>query len=70
MSVSPLGCASAPAKRDPRDPWERMNRTTFGVNEKLDQAIAKPIAKTYRKVAPHFVQTGVSNFMDNMDYPS
>jgi phospholipid-binding lipoprotein MlaA len=64
-----LGCAQAPLKRDPRDPWERLNRTTFAVNEKLDHAIAKPIAKTYRKVTPHFVQTGVSNFMDNINYP-
>jgi phospholipid-binding lipoprotein MlaA len=64
-----LGCASAPLKRDPRDPWERLNRTTFAVNEKLDRAIAKPVAQTYRRVTPHFVQTGVSNFMDNINYP-
>ena len=65
-----LGCASqAPLKRDPRDPWERLNRTTFAVNQKLDRAIAKPVARTYRRVTPHFVQTGVSNFMDNINYP-
>jgi ABC-type transporter lipoprotein component MlaA len=65
-----LGCASqAPLKRDPRDPWERMNRVTFNVNEKLDRAIAKPVAKAYRRYTPHFVQTGVSNFMDNLNYP-
>jgi phospholipid-binding lipoprotein MlaA len=65
-----LGCASqAPLKRDPRDPLERMNRVTFAVNEKLDRAIAKPVARTYRRVTPHFVQTGVSNFMDNINYP-
>ena len=56
-------------KRDPRDPLERMNRVTFAVNEKLDRAIAKPVARTYRRVTPHFVQTGVSNFMDNINYP-
>ena len=65
-----LGCASqTPLKRDPRDPLERVNRVTFAVNEKLDHAFARPIARTYRKVTPHFVQTGVSNFMDNMNYP-
>jgi phospholipid-binding lipoprotein MlaA len=65
-----LGCASqAPLKRDPRDPWERVNRVTFTVNEKLDRAIAKPVAKAYRRYTPHFVQTGVSNFMDNLNYP-
>jgi phospholipid-binding lipoprotein MlaA len=65
-----VGCASqAPFKRDPRDPWERVNRVTFRVNEKLDRAIAKPVAKAYRRYTPHFVQTGVSNFMDNLNYP-
>jgi phospholipid-binding lipoprotein MlaA len=65
-----LGCASqAPLKRDPRDPLERINRVTYTVNDKLDRAITKPIARTYRKVTPHFVQTGVSNFMDNFHYP-
>jgi hypothetical protein len=42
---------------------------TFAVNEKLDHAIARPIARTYRRITPHFVQTGVSNFMDNINYP-
>jgi phospholipid-binding lipoprotein MlaA len=46
-----------------------MNRVTFAVNEKLDRAFAKPVARAYRKVTPHFVQTGVSNFMDNINYP-
>jgi phospholipid-binding lipoprotein MlaA len=65
-----LGCASqTPLKRDPRDPLERINRVTFAVNDKLDRAITKPLARTYRKVTPHFVQTGVSNFMDNLHYP-
>jgi phospholipid-binding lipoprotein MlaA len=66
-----FGCASLPAgaKRDPRDPWERMNRTTFKVNTALDHAIARPIARTYQKVTPRPVRTGVSNFMDNLFYP-
>ena len=70
VAIALLGCASqAPVKRDPRDPLERMNRVTYTVNDKLDRAIAKPVAKTYRRVTPHFVQRGVSNFMDNLHYP-
>jgi phospholipid-binding lipoprotein MlaA len=64
-----LGCSTAPLKRDPRDPLERVNRVTYAVNDALDRAIAKPLARTYRKVTPHVVQTGVSNFMDNLHYP-
>jgi phospholipid-binding lipoprotein MlaA len=64
------GCATSPAgKRDARDPWERVNRATFKFNDAVDRAVAKPVAKGYRKVAPQFVETGVSNFFDNLEYP-
>ena len=65
-----LGCAALPpGKRNPRDPWERMNRATYRFNDKFDRAIAQPVARGYRKATPHFVQTGVSNFFDNLEYP-
>jgi phospholipid-binding lipoprotein MlaA len=64
------GCAAQPGvKSDPRDPWERMNRTTYRFNDALDRAIAKPVARGYRKVTPRFVQTGISNFLDNLESP-
>lgn len=62
------GCAALPpGKRDPRDPWERMNRTTYKFNDKFDKAIATPVARAYRKT-PQFMQTGVHNFFTNLDY--
>jgi phospholipid-binding lipoprotein MlaA len=65
-----VGCATLPpGKPDARDPWERMNRTTYRFNDKFDHAIAQPVARGYRKVTPQFVQTGVHNFFDNLDYP-
>jgi phospholipid-binding lipoprotein MlaA len=65
------GCATRPATRtDPRDPWERMNRATYAFNDKVDRAVLKPVAKGYRKVTPHVVQVGVSNFMTNVSYPT
>jgi phospholipid-binding lipoprotein MlaA len=69
--LTQFGCASLPpgAKRDPRDPWERMNRTTFKVNMALDHAVLRPVARTYEKVTPRPVRKGVSNFMDNLFYP-
>lgn len=66
------GCATTPgtaAKRDPRDPFEKINRATYRFNDALDRAIAKPVAKGYVRVTPHFVQRGVSNFFDNLTYP-
>ena len=66
-----FGCASLPpnSKRDPRDPWERLNRTTFKVNMAIDHAVARPVARGYQKVVPSPVRTSVSNFMDNLFYP-
>ena len=67
--VTLLGCAAAPAKKDPRDPWERMNRSIYGFNTTVDHAVLRPVARGYKKVTPSFVRTGVSNFFDNLDYP-
>ena len=64
-----LGCAAPPAKKDPRDPWERMNRTTYKFNDKVDKAVLRPLARGYQKVTPDFFRTGVSNFFDNLGYP-
>ena len=64
-----LGCAAAPAQKDPRDPWERMNRSTYKFNDKVDRAVLRPVAHGYKKVTPSFVRTGVSNFFDNLGYP-
>lgn len=65
------GCATqAPTRVDPRDPWERMNRATYAFNDKVDRAVLKPVARGYRKVTPHVVQLGVSNFFNNVSYPT
>jgi phospholipid-binding lipoprotein MlaA len=69
LCLTIIGCAAAPLKRDPRDPLERINRTTFAFNDAIDRGFARPVARTYRKVTPQFVQRGVSNFMDNIHYP-
>ena len=54
------GCASIPSgKPDPRDPWERFNRSVFNFNEALDRAIAKPVAKGYVKATPRVIPSAV-----------
>jgi phospholipid-binding lipoprotein MlaA len=61
------GCATIPSgKADPRDPWEGFNRASYKFNDALDRAIAKPVAKGYKKVTPRVVRTGVSNFFSNL----
>jgi phospholipid-binding lipoprotein MlaA len=61
------GCATLPSgKADPRDPWERFNRSSFAFNDALDRAVAKPVAKAYKKVTPRVIRTGISNVFSNL----
>lgn len=60
------GCATIPGERDPRDPWEPMNRSVFKFNDAADKAILKPAAQAYRFVTPKFVRVGVTNFFSNI----
>ncbi len=63
-------CATHPAaRRDPRDPWEPMNRKIWAFDMAFARKVALPVGHTYRRVTPRFVQTGIGNFMDNMLYP-
>ena len=51
----------------PQDPWESWNRGIYKINDKLDRAIAKPVASGYVRVVPQPIRTGVTNFFDNLD---
>ena len=65
-----FGCASQPvAHKDPRDPWERMNRGTYAFNDAILRNAGLPFARGYNRVVPKFIRTGVSNFMSNATYP-
>ncbi len=48
------------------DPWESFNRKMFAFNDSLDQAVLKPVARTYVEFTPQFIRTGVSNFFGNL----
>ena len=61
------GCASTEYVADERDPWQGFNRSMYGFNDTLDQAVLKPAARGYQAVAPDFVETGVRNFFSNIN---
>jgi phospholipid-binding lipoprotein MlaA len=68
------GCASmrSPAATDPQgaaensDPFERVNRVVYTVNDRLDRAVFKPIAQGYEFVVPSVVRSCVSNVFGNV----
>jgi phospholipid-binding lipoprotein MlaA len=65
-----VGCATVPpSERNPRDPWQRMNRGIYKFNDTFDRAIAQPVARTYVRVLPQTIRTGVTNFFNNVTYP-
>ena len=49
------------------DPFKNLNEKTHNLNQGLDESIATPIAKVYRKVTPDFLEVGVTNFTDNIE---
>lgn len=57
------GCATGP---NPQDPFEPFNRGVYSFNEKVDDAVLKPVATAYRDTLPSPVRTGVSNFFGNL----
>ena len=62
------GCAST-GNGDPRDPLEPWNRGVYRFNEKVDEAIARPVATAYRKVLPDEIRNRVRNFFGNLADP-
>jgi len=59
------GCAATGEK----DPYENWNRKVYAVNDAIDRATLKPVAKGYRAVTPRFVRSGVSNVFANLVTP-
>ncbi len=72
FALSLSACVTLPpnSQRAPQDPWESWNRGVYKVNDKLDRAVAKPVAKTYVRIVPSPIRTGVSNFFANLDTPT
>jgi phospholipid-binding lipoprotein MlaA len=71
LLVLMTGCATLPpgAQKDPRDPFERLNRTVFKVDDALAHDVAIPIGHAYTNVTPTFVRRGIANFFENLHTP-
>lgn len=44
------------------DPWEKMNRGTFGFNEVADVYVLEPVARFWGFITPHFFHKAIRNF--------
>jgi phospholipid-binding lipoprotein MlaA len=65
-------CVTLPpnSQRSPHDPWESWNRGVYKFNDTVDRAVAKPVARTYVKIVPQAIRTGVTNFFSNLETPT
>lgn len=59
------GCAST-SGGNPLDPFEATNRRIDAFNDSVDQAVLRPVAKTYSDYTPTLLQTTVQNFFGNL----
>jgi phospholipid-binding lipoprotein MlaA len=59
------GCAST-SGGNPLDPFEATNRRIDAFNNNVDQAVLRPVAKTYFDYTPTVLQTTVQNFFGNL----
>ena len=60
--------AASGLRAETEDPWEPANRKVFALNEWGDRWIAKPLARTYKRL-PESVQRGLHNIFENLAVP-
>ena len=60
------GCTTLDGPENPDDPFESFNRSMYTFNEKLDEYAMKPIAEGYQAITPDAVDTGITNFFNNI----
>ena len=72
LACASSACVTLPPDRprSPQDPWESWNRGVYKFNTVMDNAIARPVAKTYVKIVPQPIRTGVNNFFANLSTPT
>ena len=72
LACASSACVTLPPDRprSPQDPWESWNRGVYKFNTVMDNAIARPVAKTYVKILPQPIRTGVNNFFANLSTPT
>lgn len=69
LGLLAAGCAHMPAD-DPADPLEVVNRGVFKFNRTLDTYALRPVAVGYQEYVPRPARRGISNFLDNLFYPT
>lgn len=51
------------------DPFRRVNEASFNAVGAVDDAVLRPVALTYKRVAPQPARDGIRNFLNNLHEP-
>ena len=51
------------------DPFESVNRSVFGFNQRVDRRVLVPTINVYRAVVPQFGRSRMRDFIDNIKTP-
>jgi phospholipid-binding lipoprotein MlaA len=76
LALLAASCAAAgaaygdTAKKKNKDPLEKLNRASFQFNDALDRMALHPLAKFYAWAMPRPARTAVTNFVENLQYPT
>src|SRR6185312_4229452 len=62
------GCATTDPSGQ-NDPYEKTNRDIFAFDQKLDHAVARPVAVFYNHAFPGIFRDGVHNALTNLNSP-
>ena len=70
LALMATGAGALAVDRAPGDPLEPVNRVSHRFSLFVDRVLLGPVSRAYVRVTPKFVRTGVTNFVDNLTYPS
>ncbi len=65
--VTLIGVSGCATSANQKDPIEGFNRAMFSINDSLDSAAIKPVAKAYDSSLPSPIKRGISNFFNNIE---
>ncbi len=63
------GCSSTSTSTKPIGALETYNHAMFNINNKIDKAVIRPLAKGYRAITTEYIREHIGNVFHNLEEP-